>query len=663
MAAPGRVDGQDKVIATAQQIVKSLATSKNAAEDMIRILSGFDNRLSSMNDLLPTAGAGCSSPASTGVDKRRASPGAGDSPIEDAEEVIQRWVSSDSLLWEASADEAVEYLDAVDDLVSILDSEYLSKELSARAEIVLQIAMARLENEFHHLMIRNTIPLDADSLHSSIRRVSLSFVSDAGDVIEDFEGSVDEEQNQEVSPDARDGNSISDDRSIELVLPEAVADLKEIAVRMIWAGYGKELCQVYSSVRRDILDECLSILGLERMSIEEVQRSEWRVLDEKMKKWIQALKVMIKILLREEKRLSEQIFSVSDDLKEECFTGASKACILQLLNFGDAISICQRSSEKLFRILDMYEALADVIPELHSLFSAETKDLICGEAEGILKRLGDSVRGTFIEFAKDVQKEVSRKPLPGGEIHPLTRYVMNYVKLLVDYRSSLDVLLDGENVLGESKNDDSQSAESLTPLSRSLLMLMSYLESNLDEKSKHYEDGGLQCIFLMNNILYMAQKVRDSELLGILGDNWVRKHRSQVKQYATSYLRASWTKILSFLKDDGLGGSSSSSFSSAPKMSIKEKFKNFNLAFEEIYRTQTTWKVPDSQLRDDLCISISERVIPAYRAFLGRFGGQLEAGRQATKYIKYSPEELENFISDLFEGLPGPSSHPRRKLS
>ncbi|KAH0450507.1 hypothetical protein IEQ34_021199 [Dendrobium chrysotoxum] len=661
MATATKVDGQDKVIATAQQIVRSLATSKNAAEDMIRILSGFDNRLSSMNDLLPTAGSGCSSPSAGRVDARREVPAAGEYHLEEAEEVIQRWESSDSLLWEASAEEAVEYLDAVDELVSLLESESFPEEFRARAEIAVQIAMARLEDEFRHLMIRNTVPLDADSLHSSIRRVSLSFTSVPGDSVEDFEESVDEDQNYEANLESRGSSFISSDRRIDLVLPEVVSDLKEIADRMIWAGYGKELCQVYSSIRRDILDECLSILGLERMSIEEVQRIEWRALDEKMKKWIQAMKVMVRILLTEEKRLSELIFAISDDIKEECFTGAAKPCILQILNFGDAISICHRSSEKLFRILDMYEALGNVIPELHSLFSAEAKNLICGEAEGIRKRLGDSVRGTFMEFAKDVQKDVSRRPLPGGEIHPLTRYVMNYVKLFVDYSSSLDVLLDDENVLGGGNGDDTQISGSMTPVGRSLLMLMSYLESNLDEKSKHYEDGGLQCIFLMNNIHYMVQKVRDSELLGLLGDNWVRRHRAQVKQYANSYLRASWTKILSYLKDDGLGGSGSSSLSSAPKRTIKEKFKSFNLAFEEIYRTQTTWKVPDSELRDDLCISISERVIPAYRAFLGRFGVQLEAGRQAEKYIKYTAEELEQFISEFFKGSSGPSNLLRKK--
>jgi len=35
--------------------------------------------------------------------------------------------------------------------------------------------MSRLEDEFWHVLIRNTIPLDAERLYSSICRSSLSF--------------------------------------------------------------------------------------------------------------------------------------------------------------------------------------------------------------------------------------------------------------------------------------------------------------------------------------------------------------------------------------------------------------------------------------------------------------------------------------------------------
>ena len=72
--------------------------------------------------------------------------------------------------------------------------------------------------------------------------------------------------------------------SVDLIHHDVVVELKEIADRMIRSGYEKECCQVYSSVRRDVLDECMSILGVEMLSIKEVLRVEWRKMEEKMKK-------------------------------------------------------------------------------------------------------------------------------------------------------------------------------------------------------------------------------------------------------------------------------------------------------------------------------------------------------------------------------------------
>ncbi|XP_073000271.1 exocyst complex component EXO70A1-like [Typha latifolia] len=675
--ATPRADGQEKVMAAAQHIVKSLATSKNAADDMIRILSGFDNRLSSISDLFsppPPSSvdqSGDSTTAAVEVSVDSVSEAGEDREIEilgdieieegiaeaeaileDAEKVVLQWDdSSDSLIWDSSPSAAGDYLSAVDELISFSAS---SSSLLGRAETALQISMTRLEDEFRHLLLRGAVPLAFDDLHGSLRRLSLSsFPSDN----DDSSTSIEVEHHDHL-PNCEDHARISLDRiSSDLIHPEVVAELAAIADRMIGAGYGQELCQVYVNVRRDALLESLAALGVDKLSIDEVQRIEWGALDVKMKKWIQALKVVVCGVLSGERRICDQIFAASNELKEECFAEATKGCVLQLLNFGDAITIVQRSSEKLFRMLGMYEALADVATELEALFVGEAKEFIMEEANGILLRLGDAIRGTITEFGNAVQGESSRKPLQGGEIHPLTRYVMNYIGLLADYSSSLNFLLCDYVTDG----DCSTGGASITPLAYCVLKLITYLEVKIEEKSKLYEDGGMQYIFLMNNILYIVQKVKDSELKTFLGDNWIRKRRGQIRQYATSYLRASWTKVLSFLRDDGLGGNGSSS--SASKTILKERFKNFNLAFEEIYRTQTTWKVPDPQLREELKISLSEMVIPAYRSFVGRFRGQLEGGRHSTKYIKYTPDDLENHVSDLFEGLQGLPNIPRRKLS
>jgi exocyst complex component 7 len=561
-------------------------------------------------------------------------------------------VNSVSSLFESS-EEAAQYLAAVDDLISLSSEESLPTSYRVRAESSIQLAMSRLEDEFRNLLSHP--PSDNFTSHHSVslRRMSLS---DPTPVISDNPESphVGELEHSLSLP-------LSSDVIVPfLVDPDTILDLKQIALRMIAAHYEPELCQAYSDTRRDALIDCLASLGVDKMSIEEVQKIDWPTLDSKMKKWTQALKIVLNAVLLEEKRVCEIIFESSKSLMDDCFAEAAKGCVLQLLNFGDAIAIGKRTSEKLFRIVGMYEALSEVLPDLESLFSGHAQVFIREEAEGILSRLGDAVKGTILEFGNLIRGEMSKKPLQYGDIHPLTRYVMNYIRLLADYSGALNSLLADGDAYGSDQGTSASTAEgaNLTPLGSCMLTLITYLETNLDEKKKLYDDEALQHIFIMNNLLYIVQKVKDSEMKVLLGDNWVRKRRGLIRQHSTGYLRASWTRVLSFLRDDGLvvGGGFSN------RNALKDKFKNFNSSFEEIYRVQTNWRVPDPQLREELKISISEKVIQAYRSFYGRSKGQFE-GRSASRYIKYAPEDLENHVADLFEGFQGVPGNPRGRES
>jgi exocyst complex protein 7 len=113
------------------------------------------------------------------------------------------------------------------------------------------------------------------------------------------------------------------------------------------------------------------------------------------------------------------------------------------------------------------------------------------------------------------------------------------------------------------------------------------------------------------------------------------------------------------LRDEGLHVSGSFS-SGVSKSALRERFKTFNAMFEEVHRTQATWLIPDSQLREELRISMSEKLIPAYRSFLGRFRSHIESGKHPENYIKYSVEDLESAVLDFFEGYPV-SQHLRRR--
>jgi exocyst complex protein 7 len=355
------------------------------------------------------------------------------------------------------------------------------------------------------------------------------------------------------------------------------------------------------------------------------------------------------------------------------FCEMSKGIMMQMLSFGEAVAISRRSPEKLFKILDMYETLRDLIPDIDSIFSGSSGTSVRSEASGILMRLGEAARGTFAEFENAIQRDGSKTPVPGGTVHPLTRYVMNYIKLLCDYTVTLKQLF-GENkkevrmLLGDSNGtpvayggDDARDGkEELSPLAVQINWLTHVLRNNLEGKSKLYKDVALTHLFLMNNVHYTVQKVKSSEVRALIGDDWVRKHTSLVRQYATSYQRAAWSKVLGFLRDEGIHSSVSLS-TGVSRVVLKDRFKNFNLAFDEVHKAQSTWVVVDPELRDELRIYIADKILPAYRAFVGRYGQFLETGRHPDKYIKYQPEDLEAAIGDFFEGSASNSMAVRRK--
>ncbi|KAJ6290190.1 hypothetical protein OIU78_025994 [Salix suchowensis] len=81
-----------------------------------------------------------------------------------------------------------------------------------------------------------------------------------------------------------------------------------------------------------------------------------------------------------------------------------KVFLMQLLNFAEAVAIRRRSLEKLFQILDMYDALSGVFPDLEAMVMDE---FVCTEAKRVLAGLGRATKGTFMEFENAVKRETS----------------------------------------------------------------------------------------------------------------------------------------------------------------------------------------------------------------------------------------------------------------
>uniref|UniRef100_A0A0A0KIT8 Exocyst subunit Exo70 family protein n=1 Tax=Cucumis sativus TaxID=3659 RepID=A0A0A0KIT8_CUCSA len=100
----------------------------------------------------------------------------------------------------------------------------------------------------------------------------------------------------------------------------------------------------------------------------------------------------------------------------------------------------------------------------------------------------------------------------------------------------------------------------------------------------------------------------------------------------------------------GSGGGSGDASSGLSRAMVKDRFKTFNIQFEELHQRQSQWTVPDSELRESLRLAVAEVLLPAYRSFIKRFGPMIENGKNPQKYIRYSPEDLERMLNEFFEG-------------
>ncbi|CAL0307717.1 unnamed protein product [Lupinus luteus] len=621
-------NGEEKLLAVARHIAKTLGHNNiNMADDILQIFSNFDGRFSKENlsdKVLDSDHRSC-------VEL--------DHSLKSLDQRISHFVSSDHPIWADSAGSAA-FLDAVDDLVAAL-SEWssLSSDKSvgaciARAENMLQHAMFRLVDEFRWLMERGGESFDLNRPYIKSTENKMQFGSGEDEDEEEMNG--EEEEQIPVAIPVTDYDIVID------ALPSGtINDLHEIAKRMVAGGFGKECSHVYSSCRREFLEESISRLGLEKLSVEEVHKKTWQELEDEIERWIKASNVALRILFPSERRLCDRVFFGFSSAADLSFMEVCRGSAIQLLNFADAVAIGSRSPERLFRILDVFETLRDLISEFELLFSDQYNVLLRNEAITIWKRLGEAIKGIFMELENSIRRDPAKVAVPGGGLHPITRYVMNY--LLAACRSRISL----EQVFEEYPKLDDRVASSTSSLSVQMDWIMELLQTNLEAKSKIYKDTALSYIFLMNNGRYIVQKAKDSDLGTLLGDDWIRKHTAKVRQYHVQYQRSSWNKILGILKLDNSNGSMGAN---GFAKTIKEKIKLFNAQFDEICRVQCSWFVCDEQLREEIRISLEKILLPAYENFIVRFRNVPELGG---KYIRYGTGDIEAKINDLFQGSSG----------
>ncbi|XP_021668278.2 exocyst complex component EXO70H1-like [Hevea brasiliensis] len=572
--------------------------------------------------------------------------------IETASSMIMKWnpetstyASVTSLFYEDKR-EAMQFLKCVTDLqkaMHLLVSEGSTDGRMVRAQNLMQIAMKRLQKEFYQILSTNRAYLDPESVSTRSSRASArSSTSDYED-----EGSAEDEIRAA-------GDSISE---VEHFSSIAMADLRSIAECMIASGYAKECVNVYKIIRKSIIDEGIYRLGVERMSSSQVNKMDWAAVDLRIKSWSDAVKISMRTLFTGERILCDHVFAVSDSIRESCFSEISREGAILLFGIPELLAKTKKSStEKMFRVLDMYTAISENWVEIESIFSFELTSIVRSQALNSLVRLSDSILTMLSDFESSIQKDSSRTPVPGGDVHPLTLHSMNYLTLLGDYGSILsDIISDWpppvKSSLPKSYFDSPDSDDTpASPMSVRFAWLILVLLCKLDGRAKHYKDVSHSYLFLANNLQYIISKVQTSNLQYILGEEWITKHEAKVRQFAANCERLAWGQVFASLPENP---SASISPEEAGKI-----FKLFNSSFEAAHRKQSSCFVSDPKLRDEMKVSIARKLTPVYREFYNKQMVTVEGQRNVRLFVRYAPEDIENYLPDLFFGTSETWSSP-----
>uniref|UniRef100_A0A804UBY4 Exocyst subunit Exo70 family protein n=1 Tax=Zea mays TaxID=4577 RepID=A0A804UBY4_MAIZE len=616
-------DGEEKLLATVQRIVQTLGSSDTMTEDILKVFSNYDGRLS-LDKLYAAAAVPATGPRPPVTSMERT--------VRALDRQISQFVAMDRLIWADSAD-ADAFLEAVDDLIGTvqeLDAAGTNRALLDRADELLSRCMARLEDEFRALIER---PDDAAPA------VPGGFGSDGSDDDDDDFGAGDGYGDEPI-PIAK---PVTDyDVVIDALSPGSIANVHQIARRMVDAGFGRECAEAYAAARRGFVDESVARLGVRSRTAEEVHASPWEVLEFDIARWIPAFNMMFRILIPSERRLCDRVFDGLAPFGDLAFIAAVRTQALQLISFGDAISSSSRSPERLFRVVDMYEAVRDILPDLDPVFSDPYSAALHAEVSAMCNTLGSSIKGIFMELENLIRRDPARVAAQGGAIHPITRYVMNYLRAACGSRQTLEEVMEGDFGVNRAAPVAVDPDRPTSSLAVHIAWIMDVLQKNLDTKSRIYRDPSLACIFLMNNGKYIIQKVNDSELGVFLGNEWIKQMTTKVRRWSMDYQRTTWGKVTTVLQtgSPGIGG--------LPAKAMLQKMRMFNTYFEEIYAAQSEWVIADDQLRVDIRAAVEETVMPVYASLIAKLKSSPETGRDL--YIKYTPEDVVAHIQHLFEG-------------
>eukprot|EP00873_Tetraselmis_striata_P012678 jgi/Tetstr1/432942/TSEL_022280.t1 len=431
---------------------------------------------------------------------------------------------------------------------------------------------------------------------------------------------------------------------LEVVQQSAQAQLTKLADIAMSATSGNScnIVKIYCERRQAVGEELLRASGVDPAMREELHRLPWDALEKKIQGWIVFAHVVSR-LIAAERKLAESVFG--PPYNDLTFSEAAHNVVDSLVTYGKAIAAVRRTPEKVFALLDMQEHLGGLQDVMEDVLRGTTCAPLLKEVHELLARLAFTAHGTFAEFEDAVSRNDTRHVVHDGTVHPLTAYVINYVKRLFSYRSTLVTLFkevgeDGDITPREGRRRGDDSGLLSSRIAGSIINILMALFQNLQEKAETYKDEALQQLFLMNNLNYVVTSMQSYGSSQLLPEDWVSRHRALVATYRVGYLKVSWEPVYQILR-----GELDTPTSKKERQFVKDRFRTLNKEVEALHKRHKQWAIPDRICATRCARRWPRSCSPATSAST-RTTATSFFSRNPDKYMKYTAKDLQKMVEE-----------------
>ncbi|CAL5005263.1 unnamed protein product [Urochloa decumbens] len=394
---------------------------------------------------------------------------------------------------------------------------------------------------------------------------------------------------------------------------------------------------------------------------EAIDGMEWESLESAMALWSPHFHVAVASVLTAERRLCARVLGGGEPLLPpavwpECFARIAARITAAFFRFADGVAAASREPQRLFKLLDMLDAVARERGRLDDLFSAgggepsssATLLTIRERAREVEQALARAAAAVFFEFGLRVEAHAHHAAGAGvdaaaGDVPKIVRYAVNYLKCLAsdDYRALMDAALRAERDRGGGEDEyEDNGVPAAAPLAEAAASVLEALRRHVEAARRSWAavDAVASHVAAMNAYWYMYMRARSTELARLVGEDAMRRrYKAAAEEAAWEYQDAAWGPLVRLV-----AGGSSGAPRSWPPEEARGKAAAFAAMMEDrVRRHGAEYKIPDGDLRAQIKGAAAKAVRGAYAGFLKANEKALAGGRR------------EHLPLDVIEGMVG----------